>query len=391
MNVFFLLCLLGVVCAREFSGETVPTGGGKTNNGKQVDNEPKVEADEMTLPTGILCSHDVILKLLHIVDISYSQFLLIENVRSKFLMNIDALKDNFFKVEPGLVSFSDKPTDPTGYANYDYCYREDQVFGHLPGFVDALNGLEGKSGLDWPESQLDAVKHGLRSSNLGWQYDQVGVPAGKEFLRVFILATDAAPNMNGRYPSRPDDGGETCEDEDYPTMATIVTEISNTGVKPIVFVTDEVYSRWVDLTTDWPNVSVIKQSASAFELQDAIQDELENICTCGGYKAVLPRRGKATSTCSSICADVSEGCDNPAQTVINTNQSACNKAAEEAAGRFFIPFTFSASNVFVAEGCNHSFLFGGLKPIADGPDDCNAIAAPHSFHTKERVCCCSKP
>eukprot|EP00382_Lankesteria_abbotti_P010298 CAMPEP_0113866156 /NCGR_PEP_ID=MMETSP0372-20130328/18856_1 /TAXON_ID=340204 /ORGANISM="Lankesteria abbotti" /LENGTH=81 /DNA_ID=CAMNT_0000850679 /DNA_START=8 /DNA_END=249 /DNA_ORIENTATION=- /assembly_acc=CAM_ASM_000359 len=79
-------------------------------NGEQVEYEPKLVGNEKTFATGTLCSRDVILKLLHIVDISYSQYLNIEGVRAKFLMMLNGLEDDFFRVEPGLVSFSDKPT-----------------------------------------------------------------------------------------------------------------------------------------------------------------------------------------------------------------------------------------------------------------------------------------
>eukprot|EP00382_Lankesteria_abbotti_P002560 CAMPEP_0113846946 /NCGR_PEP_ID=MMETSP0372-20130328/1591_1 /TAXON_ID=340204 /ORGANISM="Lankesteria abbotti" /LENGTH=252 /DNA_ID=CAMNT_0000816149 /DNA_START=113 /DNA_END=871 /DNA_ORIENTATION=- /assembly_acc=CAM_ASM_000359 len=213
------------------------------------------------------CRDDVVLQLLHIQDVSHS----FDNDFSGFLLKMGALVDqlHFFDVQTGLVSFADKPILPYGDPKGDYCYREDADFGDKNSYLFQLNRLENMSGRDFKESQLDALKYGLESDSLGWNWNDVDDT--KVVKRVVLLATDAIPHLKGDASELV--GGTSCFDTDYPSISDIKDILASKSIKPIVMVSDDILEHWVELVSnEWAGVDVVSVSEPAATLDQLIED-----------------------------------------------------------------------------------------------------------------------
>eukprot|EP00915_Cephaloidophora_sp_WS-2016_P002484 GHVH01003334.1.p1 GENE.GHVH01003334.1~~GHVH01003334.1.p1 ORF type:complete len:643 (+),score=99.66 GHVH01003334.1:378-2306(+) len=160
----------------------------------------------------------------------------------------------------GMATFVDKPMGNFGYEiSGDYCYDmtvpltgidvvekmegDDLIrVGTLTDGKDLdgmLDNLETYSGRDWPENQLGALLHAIRSVQTGWDSSKNRVP-------FIALSTDSGYHVKGDAPTlKSTDGAYAgdvstwCLEEDYPSVEQIKDAIEETGIKLLLLVTPD--------------------------------------------------------------------------------------------------------------------------------------------------------
>jgi len=156
---------------------------------------------------------------------------------------LDDLEEEFPGSKYSMATFIDKGYYPFGSSG-NYCYRlETGMTTDRSILVTKVNNLQATGGSDVPESQLDGLYHGLRSSHVGWStgtHDSMGNP----ILRVVIMATDAVYHKAGeavakdsrKFQAHPGDREANCLKYDYPTENMIVEAFDERQATPLFLV-----------------------------------------------------------------------------------------------------------------------------------------------------------
>lgn len=114
--------------------------------------------------------------------------------------------------------------------------------------VSAVNSISTRYGVDYPESQLDALYHGTASSSMRWTSGSKG-PNGENILKILILATDAPYHQAGdSYLTRHYGQAEPdCNRRDYPSIAQVKSIMQSRGVVPLFLTTSDVRNHYENL------------------------------------------------------------------------------------------------------------------------------------------------
>lgn len=240
-------------------------------------------------------------------DVSGSFYDDLPNVSSAVPSLVTGLSGIVDDVQFGLGSFSDKQIAPFGglgdtnddgvYDTLfpDYAYRTDLALtSDAAALQTAVDGLNAIWGLDFPESQLEALLQvALRSdSELGFRDDAfktVVLQTDASFHYAGETRTDANGNPlttyygaeNGALVSRnalTPNNGDTVLDpwEDYPAIAQVRDALIDASIVPIFAVTEEVRHHYDDLVTQFGFGEVVVLSSNSDNLVSAIQEGIGN-------------------------------------------------------------------------------------------------------------------
>lgn len=116
--------------------------------------------------------------------------------------------------------------------------------------TQVINSIGILNGVDIPESQLDALFHGMTDPAVGWsdwRHDDPMNPTA----RIIILATDAdyhKPGDTSLTRHSGTHGPARCTQQDYPSVAQIRTALLSKKAVPLFLITD-VQSKYRSLLT----------------------------------------------------------------------------------------------------------------------------------------------
>lgn len=162
----------------------------------------------------------------------------IDVVKTKASQLVDTINDTFPDYRIALIDFRDHPIGNMGEPGVDYPAKLDCGFtSDRTTIINAINALSIGNGLDWPESQPDALHMALNS--LTWRDNA---------YKIIILITDAPPHD-------PDVDGISCPDGyDYKSetysardKGVHICTIGCSGIEG--YNADDLY-RWVASETD---------------------------------------------------------------------------------------------------------------------------------------------
>lgn len=373
-------------------------------------------ASPLITPTPLVdeeCSMSAILQMVIVQDVSYSYTNDLPNVLAKIPQLLQELDTMFINRQAAVVSFSDRPIQPFGDPNGDYCYKEDHRFSMVSNdIIDALTSLTVLSGRDWKESQLDAIKFTAMSETLGWyRQDEV---LGKKVLRSMILATDSGPHVKGDFiaPSNFDVKPPPsltnpiwdCVNMDYPSANDIYDILTDYGMHLIVIATSDVYPLWSKLSEHWP-ATLIHLSDPIENVIEAIEEALYGLCpsttTSTSSPASSPQtlptelfiaEGESGDSCHEICEGT---CHEGGTTLINTYSTTCLAASKEVFPGYELKWVgFTGDHYYFASGCNVDLFYEmpevTIKDIGP-PYGCDAKPAPFYMDAFfRRLCVCSQ-
>eukprot|EP00382_Lankesteria_abbotti_P001767 CAMPEP_0113854268 /NCGR_PEP_ID=MMETSP0372-20130328/7181_1 /TAXON_ID=340204 /ORGANISM="Lankesteria abbotti" /LENGTH=489 /DNA_ID=CAMNT_0000827329 /DNA_START=621 /DNA_END=2087 /DNA_ORIENTATION=- /assembly_acc=CAM_ASM_000359 len=172
---------------------------------------------------------------------------------------IDEVNDKYQSPRYALSSFGDKPISPFGHAGSgDYCVRIDKDFtSNGVEVVNAVDNLTVVSGLDWRESQLDAMITSVLSPDADWRTGDMW--EGHQMVRVVILATDAGYHRVGdaadkgvslaAHPGTAIDE-DGCTRYQYPSVEQLAVALLSNDVHPVFVPTSDIDSIYRTLLKD---------------------------------------------------------------------------------------------------------------------------------------------
>ena len=162
----------------------------------------------------------------------------IDVVKTKASQLVDNINDTFPDYRIALIDFRDHPIGDMGEPGVDYPAKLDCGFtSDRTTIINAINALSIGNGLDWPESQPDALHMALNS--LTWRDNA---------YKIIILITDAPPHD-------PDVDGISCPDGyDYKSETYSARDkgvhICTIGCSGIEWYNADDLYRWVASETD---------------------------------------------------------------------------------------------------------------------------------------------
>eukprot|EP01071_Lankesteria_metandrocarpae_P009211 Lankesteria_metandrocarpae@DN5161_c0_g1_i1.p2 len=218
------------------------------------------------------------------------------------------IDDVFPNSKFALAGFADKPHYPVGYSS-DVCYKVYQkLTSDIPKITRALNSVKIGSGLDYPESQFDAIYRVLESDDIGWSTGTVDAD-GNPILRVLILATDDVWHLPGDLrKARPFNGNPylPCAHFDYPSLQQVKEAFHRRGVTPLFLISHK-EKQYASLLKDIDHGgSVETLSSDSSNIIEAIQRGLEEIScqstTSTLYPPVMNTRPTLTVPSTTIMA-----------------------------------------------------------------------------------------
>lgn len=108
----------------------------------------------------------------------------LENIGAQLLNILDDLRGEWPETRFGVAEYKDKPLDPFGWEDDDYCYQVHSPITHdLDFVVKAFKGLYASGGRDLKEGSFTALYNAVNDIELDWSTERVrfvGDKSGKD-------------------------------------------------------------------------------------------------------------------------------------------------------------------------------------------------------------------